>query len=155
MKRVLGVGIGDSRLGILNARAPWSRHLVLAIGAAMLVYGCGSNNTPTTPTNTSTTMTENWSSVVAPGGTSTRSFTVNSAGTIAVTLTGAAATVGVGVGLPRTNGGGCRLGVAVDASAGTTPQISTQADPGQYCVQVYDLGTLTDPIGFSMKIEHP
>jgi hypothetical protein len=42
----------------------------------------------------------------------------------------------------------------VNASPATTPQISTQADAGQYCVQVYDLGTLTDPIGFALKIEH-
>jgi hypothetical protein len=43
----------------------------------------------------------------------------------------------------------------VNASPGTTPQINTQADAGQYCVQVYDLGTLIDPSGFALKIEHP
>jgi hypothetical protein len=63
--------------------------------------------------------------------------------------------VGLGVGVPRTSGGGCRLGVAVNASAATTPQISAPADAGQYCVQLYDLGTLTDPVGFTLKIEHP
>jgi hypothetical protein len=128
--------------------------VVIALSATILIAGCGSDSTPTTPSNTSKTVTENWSSVVAPGGASTRTFTVTSAGTIVVTLT-AGPTVGLGVGLPRTNGGGCRLGVAVNASPDTTPQISTQADAGQYCVQVYDLGTLTDPIGFALKIEHP
>ena len=120
----------------------------------MMLASCGSDNTPTTPTNTSSTKSENWSGVVAPGGASTRSFTVSSAGTIVVTLT-AGPTIGLGVGLPRTTGGGCRLGVAVNASPDTTPQITTQADAGQYCVQVYDLGTLTDPSGFALKIEHP
>ena len=139
----------DSGFGIWNS----SRSIVVAIGAAVILAGCGSDNTPTTPSNTSTRVTENWSSVVAPGGASTRSFTVTSAGTIVVTLT-AGPTVGLGVGLPRTSGGGCRLGVTVNASPGTTPQISTQADAGQYCVQVYDLGTLTDPVGFALKIEH-
>ena len=142
MNRNSGFGIWD-----------WSRSIVVAIGAAVMLAGCGSDSTPTTPSNTSTTVTENWSSVVAPSGASTRSFTVTSAGTIVVTLT-AGPTVGLGVGLPRTTGGGCRLGVTVNASPGTTPQISTQADPGQYCVQVYDLGTLTDPVGFALKIEH-
>ena len=126
----------------------------IALSAAMMFAGCGSDNTPTTPSNPSATMTENWSGVVAPGGASTRSFTLNSAGTIVVTMT-AGPTVGLGVGLPRTTGGGCRLGVSVNASPGTTPQINTQADAGQYCVQVYDLGTLTDPVGFALKIEHP
>ena len=129
--------------------------IVVAAGAAIMLASCGSdNNTPTTPSKPSGPMTENWSSVVAPGGASTRSFSVNSAGTIVVTLT-AGPTVGLGVGLPRTSGGGCRLGVAVNASPGTTPQINAQADAGQYCVQVYDLGTLTDPVGFALKIEHP
>jgi len=127
----------------------------IVVGVTLMLIACGSDNTPTTPTNTSTTATENWSSVLAPGGASTRSFTVNSAGTIVVTLTVAGTTVGLGVGLPRTSGGGCRLGVAVNAAPGTAPQINTQADAGQYCVQVYDLGTLTDPTGFVLKIDHP
>jgi hypothetical protein len=131
--------------------SPWR---VMGIIAVMMLAGCGSDNTPTTPSNTSTTMTENWSSVLAPGGASTRTFTLNAAGTIVVTMT-AGPTAGLGVGLPRTTGGGCRLGVSVNASSGTTPQISTQADAGQYCIQVYDLGTLTDPVGFALKIEHP
>jgi hypothetical protein len=81
---------------------------------------------------------------------------VDTSGTITVTLTAAGVdALGLGVGLPRTTGGGCRLGVSVNASAGTTPQISTAADAGQYCVEVYDLGTITDPVGFALKIDHP
>ena len=149
MTRDSGFGIRDSM-----RHTPW--WLVAAVTGAMMVSGCGDNNsTPTTPSSTSGPVTESWSSAVAPGGASTRSFKVTSAGTLSVTLTGAGATLGLGVGLPRTTGGGCRLGVAVIASAGSSPQISTQADAGQYCVQVYDLGTLTDPVGFSLKIEHP
>ena len=130
--------------------SPWLVILILVVAA------CGSDNsTPTTPSNTSSVMSETWSSTVAPGGQSTRSFTVNASGTISVTVTAAGATVGVGVGLPRLSGGGCRLGVTVNASAATNPQISTPADAGQYCVQVYDLGTLSDPVGFALKIDHP
>jgi hypothetical protein len=131
-----------------------SRATVVAFGAAIMLAGCGSDNTPTTPSNPSAPTTENWSSVLAPGGASTRTFTLNSAGTLVVTLT-AGPTAGLGVGLPRTSGGGCRLSLSVNASPGTTPQISTQADAGQYCIQLYDLGTLTDPVGFALKIEHP
>jgi hypothetical protein len=122
---------------------------------AALVAGCGDNTTSTTPSNTSTPMSETWSSVVAPGGQSSRTFTVNSSGTINITLTAAGATLGLGIGLPRITGGGCRLGVSVNTSAGATPQLTTAADAGQYCVQVYDLGTLTDPVGFALKIDHP
>ena len=126
------------------------------VALALLPAACGDDNpTPTTPSNSSSPRTEGWSSVVAPGGQSSRSFTVNNAGTITVTLTLAGATLGLGVGVPRTTGGGCRLGVSVNAAGGSTPQLSAQADAGQYCVQVYDLGTLTDPVPFELKIEHP
>jgi len=128
--------------------SPW---LVVACFAS----ACGDDTTtPTTPSTTSPT-SESWSGVVAPGGQSSRSFTVNASGTIAVTLTSAGATLGLGVGLPRVTGGGCRLGVSVTASGASSPQISTAADAGQYCVQVYDLGTLRDPVGFALKIDHP
>jgi hypothetical protein len=122
---------------------------------ALAATACGSKSTPTTPTTTSGATSETWSGVVAPNGQSSRSFTVNASGTITVTLTAAGTTLGLGVGLPRVTGGGCRLGVSVTASPGTTPQINTQAEAGQYCVQVYDLGTITDPVGFALKIDHP
>jgi len=128
--------------------SPW-------VVVAVLVAGCGGNDTPTTPSSPSSSMSETWSSIVAPGGQSTRSFTVNSSGTITVTLTAAGATLGLGIGLPRVTGGGCRLGVSVNTPAGSAPQLSASADAGQYCVQVYDLGTLTDTVGFALKIDHP
>jgi hypothetical protein len=122
---------------------------------AMLAAACGSDSTPTVPSNPSTTGSENWSSTVAPGGQSTRSFTVNAAGTISVTLTAAGDTLGLGIGLPRVSGGGCRLGVTVNTGPGSAPQLTTSADAGQYCVQVYDLGTVREPVGFALKIDHP
>jgi len=141
----------NSGLGI--AGSGFTRALmIVAVGA---VCGCGGSNTPTAPSTPSTPTSETWSSVLAPGGTSSKSFTLDKSGTIAVTLTGAGATVGLGVGLPRTTGGGCRLGVSVNASPSTTPQLNTTADAGQYCVQVFDLGTLKDPVPFALKIDHP
>ena len=128
--------------------------LVCAV-TMMLAAGCGSNSTPTTPSIPSGPATENWSSTVAPGGQSTRSFTVNAAGTISVTLTAAGDTLGLGIGLPRVSGGGCRLGVTVNTGPGSAPQLTTSADAGQYCVQVYDLGTVREPVGFALKIDHP
>ena len=122
---------------------------------ALIAAACGGGKTPTTPSSTSGGKSETWSSTVAPGGQSSKSFTVNADGTITVTLTAAVTTLGLGIGLPRTTGGGCRLSVAVNAVPGATPQVSTNAEAGQYCVQVYDLGTLTDPAAFAVKIDHP
>src|SRR2546427_260284 len=96
---IAGFGIRDSGFG--------RRLVVLGV---LLAAACSGKSTPTTPSNTSKAMSESWSSVVAPGGTSSRSFTVNASGTITVTLTSAgAATLGLGVGVPRLTGGGCGL----------------------------------------------
>jgi len=124
---------------------------------AAMVAACGNSaDTATSPsTTTPFPTTEGWSGVLAPGGASSRSFSTNAAGTISITLTTAGDTVGVGVGLPRTTGGGCRLGTSVTASPGSTAQLTTQADVGSYCVQVFDLGTLTNPIPFALTINHP
>ena len=121
-----------------------------------LAAGCGSNtSTATSPSTSAFPTSEAWSAVLAPGGASSRSFSTNAAGTITVTLTSAGDTVGLGVGLPRTTGGGCRLGVTVTAAPGSTAQLTTQADVGSYCVQVFDLGTLSNPIPFALTIKHP
>jgi len=126
------------------------------VGVVLVVSGCGDeNNRVAAPSEPIQLPEELFSSTLAPRGTSSRSFTLPRAGTIAVTLVNSDTTIGLGVGLPRTSGGGCRLGVAVSTGGGSAPQISVQADPGQYCVQVYDLGTLTEPIAFSLKVDHP
>ena len=126
----------------------------LLAALALVASACG-GNTPASPTTTTAPTSETWASVLAPGGTSSRSFTVNTSGTINITMTSAGATVGLGVGLPRVTGGGCRIGVQVITGPGPNPQISTPAEAGQYCVQVFDTGTLTDPIPVNVKIDHP
>ena len=132
--------------------SPWPVHAFIAA----MVAACGDDtSTATSPSTPTKPAAETWSSALAPGGASSRSFMVSAAGTINVTMTSAGSTVGLGVGLPRVSGGGCRLGVSVNTGGGSAPQISTQADAGQYCVQVFDLGTLTDPISFTLTIDHP
>jgi hypothetical protein len=125
----------------------------LAAVLAVFAAACGGHNASTAPS--ATTITENWSGVLAPGGTSSRSFSVTNAGTITITMNSAGATVGLGVGLPRITGGGCRVSVQVISGPSPNPQISTAAETGQYCVQLFDTGTLTDPIPFNVKIDHP
>ena len=131
-----------------------AKGLVLLAALALLASACG-GSTPTSASTTATVTSENWSAVLAPAGTSSRSFTVNNSGTINITMTSAGGTVGLGVGLPRVTGGGCRIGVQVITGPGPNPQISTPADAGEYCVQVFDTGTLTDPIPINVKIDHP
>jgi hypothetical protein len=134
----------------------------LAIAALMLPLAACDNgpsttddSTPTSPTTSP--VTEVFSSQLFVGGTSSRSFTAVKAGTATVTLTsaGTASTkVGFGIGVPDTLGSGCLFTRSSDtATAGTT--FSLPVDAGIYCVRIYDLGTLTSNIQFSITIVRP
>jgi len=90
-------------------------------------------------------------------GTSSKSFTVGTAGTLSVSLDGVtpATSIGLGIGLFRNDGGGCALSRSIVSTAGVTAQVSTPIDPGSYCIKVFDVGTLSDPVAFSIGFSHP
>ena len=56
--------------------------------------------------------------------------------------------------IPRSNGS-CALNAAVETVAGAAAQIAISADVGAYCAKVYDTGTLTAPVPFTISISRP
>jgi hypothetical protein len=142
-----------------GARLSWLALLVLA--CAMLGSACSSNNTTTTtttPTTTSGPTTETLNGVMAPSGFAVRTFNANNAGTVSVTLSAIqpALTVGLGVGIHGASGSDCKFSQTVNATAGTTAQISVSVDPGTYCAGAYDIGTLTQTGAVvTISISHP
>lgn len=135
------------------------RHLTVAALVAVLVTvaACGNDDSPTGPSPITSPVTESFTSFLSFRGASSRNFVVSRSGTIRVTLTSVgppSVPIGVGLGVP----GGtipCALSVALTTEADATPHISAPADPGNYCVQVYDVGNVVDSIAFSVTIEHP
>ena len=130
----------------------------LMLMAAVLMTACaGTTLTSPTPVADTDTLQREFSSQVTPGGGASRHFDLTSAGLIAVTLkstTPSGVTVGLGVGIPRSNGS-CALSAAVETVAGTTAQIAITAEAGAYCTKVYDLGTLSAPLPFTISISRP
>jgi hypothetical protein len=132
----------------------------LSLGLAVLTAGCGNNTpaTPTTPTTPTGPTTSIFASRLTPGGAVSRSFGATTTGTVTVMLTNAAGPltrVGLGIGVPTTGIAKCALSTAISTASATTPQISAAVDPGQYCITIYDLGTLTSPIDFSITLVYP
>ncbi len=119
----------------------------------------GCSDTPTSPTSAVADVSASpFSSQLAPKGTATRAFTVSTPGAVNITLSStnpAGIVVGLGVGIPRSNGAGCSLSRSVETVAGPSPQITVTVDTGTYCAQIYDLGTLTDPLAFTLSISRP
>jgi IMP dehydrogenase/GMP reductase len=44
---------------------------------------------------------------------------------------------------------------AITTVAGASARITMAADGGPYCVKVFDTGTLTAPVSFTVAITHP
>lgn len=127
---------------------------------ALLAAGCGGASTPTAPTATAFSSTELFSGSLSARGSSFYSFSVAQAGTVSLTLTTlstsrfapSAVAVGLGVGFPA--GDGCSLSNSVNATPALTAQLVDTLQPGVHCVEIRDIGTLTGPMGFTVRIVH-
>ena len=130
----------------------------IVLASSLTLAGCD-DDPPTDPTPTPTTTTVVFSSNLAMGGSSTRSFEVTRAGIVSATLTGVGNSdtlkVGLGIGIPLADGTGCVLSRSVETVAGTTAQLELDVDTGKYCLQIYDPGTLTGVVAFSINLVYP
>jgi hypothetical protein len=136
----------------------------LAASLAMLATACGSA-TPIQPTPV--LETENFTGTLDLLGSSSKTFTVkyaSSASDGAVTVTaltkisdGAAMTVTIGVGFGNVGADGSCTRSATYTGNATIGQelIATSAfTPGTYCIQIFDAGTLTEPVNWAMTVKH-
>jgi hypothetical protein len=91
------------------------------------------------------------------GGSFTRTFEASTPGTVSITLTDLqpSVPVGLGIGIIYDATVGCRLAQVITTTAGPSPQFTLQADPGEYCVQVFDIGNFTQNTTFALRIQHP
>ena len=134
--------------------------LTLGVGVtlALATAACDDATTATSPTTTSP-VTETFSGQFLPGGSAARSFTAASSGTVAITLTQigppADVVVGLGIGIPQSNGAGCYLAQAIQTGAAASPQITATVDAGSYCLRLYDTGRMTSQVAFSVTIVRP
>jgi hypothetical protein len=144
--------------------------LVLAL--ALFATACGGSDTSTSPSPTSTTSTtsttasdstERFDATLQPGGSAFFSFTVGQDGG-AVTINLASLTpltrpgllpvvMEIGYGTPI--GEGCNVVKTLEAVPGLASQLTDTLAIGTYCANVADIGNLTEPANFSMRITHP
>lgn len=121
---------------------------------ALLNVSC-SDDATTAPTETTSPSTISWTTQLGPRGSASRSLQVDQAGTVSVTLQSAPFPVGLGIGVPQANGSGCRTTVSTTATPANSPQITTSVEVGRYCVLVFDVVGLTDPITFTVEVVQP
>ena len=101
--------------------------------------------------------TVTFASNLTAGGTASRTFQASQDGIVSLTLESVgppSVAIGIGVGIVRLNNT-CGLSRIVTATPGTSPQLEVPVDAGNYCVRVFDIGTIADSVAFSLRVAHP
>lgn len=129
----------------------------LLLAAALVATNACGPSAPLTPSPT--LVTENFSGTVQIDGTSSHPFTVTTGDSPAfatLTAAGPPATIvmGLGIGGWTASTSTCTLISGLATPAGTIAQLQGFVQRGTYCVQVFDVGTATTPIAYTVKVEH-
>lgn len=98
---------------------------------------------------------EQFDTLLAVGGTSSRTVLATKPGNVQIRLQSIAngvSRIGIGFGVPRTDGT-CAYTRSMEAAPGDSFSIGVVA--GQYCLRAYDVGTLTSPTRFNIELSFP
>jgi len=128
----------------------------------LLTAACGGNNNPSTPTTPALPSSEVFTGTLAAQGSSFYSFTVAASGNVSITLAslvpkapGPAVNTVMGLGVGTPDGTTCAVTNSVTTAPGLTAQLVNSLTPATYCAKIYDLGQLTGPVDFAVRIVHP
>jgi len=134
-----------------------------AIALAIAVSACGgSGNTSTTPTVTATPQAVLFEGSLNVGGFSFYSFNVEATGDVFVMLAsvttsaapGTSTNVVLGMAIGSPLGTDCVITTSVLAAPALQSPLVSNLTAGTYCVRVYDVGNLTVPVNFAVRIVH-
>lgn len=136
----------------------------IVIAFALAVAACGGDNTATTPTTSTAPGPELFEGqLTGPGASQFFSFAVTTAGNVNLTLAsvttaatpGTSVNLSLGIGLGTPVGTGCSLTQQTTTTPGLVPQLTgSNVAVGTYCVTVFDVGNLTVPVNFAVRIDH-
>jgi hypothetical protein len=136
--------------------------VAVVVALCVLATGCDEGEPGLVqPTVHPATITDTFTGNVALQASDSHAFVIGLTGKIAITLTNVGpaptAEVGVGIGIPTGLTCALTLGEGTNAitTAGSTPQISGTILPGTFCVVVYDVGRLTEPVDYTVTVNHP
>jgi hypothetical protein len=145
-------------------RNVFMRPIVLALAVLAAACGGSDSTTPTAPTLPTGPTTELFEGKLQSAGDSAFfSFKVNVAGNVNVTLAsvttattpGSSVNLVLGVGLGAPLATDCNLTSQMNTAPALTSQlVGSNFSPAIYCVRVFDVGNLTVPINFAVRIAH-
>ena len=138
------------------------RLLPAVLSLTVFAASCGSSTdqVPSAPTLAPASVVETFTGTLAVMGSNAHNFITHVPGRLTITLTSVGPSpVSVGIGLGVPSGLSCVLslgaGTTATVQAGATPQISGTVLAGTFCVDIFDTGTLTAPVPYSLTVAHP
>ena len=143
------------------------RPIALALALAALACGGSDNSAATTTPTTVAAPTEALfeGKLQSSGDSTFFSFTVAASGDVIVTLASVTTTttpgsstnlvLGIGLGSPLATDCNVSPTMQTSTAPGLTAQlVQTNVSPAIYCVRVFDVGKLTVPVNFAVRIVH-
>ncbi len=134
--------------------------LLVVVGLLTAACGTGDDNIIPDPTPIGPS-TEIFGGTLQVQGSSFYSFTVGTSSSVSITLASLTAikpgpalntVMGLGVGTPLETD--CNVTNSVPAAPALTAQLVNSLTPATYCTRIYDLGNLTAPVNFTIRIVH-
>ena len=137
---------------------------VIVAGLAFCGAACDNidESIPTTPTQPTLT-TDTLTGTVTINGAESKTFIVNTSGTITATITALArqdeveqeTALQIGMSMGTWNGAVCQIVLANDAAIQGTTLVGTATGSGVLCVRIYDVGKLPASVNYSIDVVHP
>jgi hypothetical protein len=130
---------------------------VMAMSACANPFSDLLGGNPNTPSK-STSTTDTFNGSLAPSGALVFTFSVGTAGSVAVTLTSVSppTTSPLGLGVGPVSDGNCTIANSTSgAIASGNAQLSATQNAGNYCVKVSDAGSLATTSAITVTVAHP
>jgi hypothetical protein len=128
---------------------------VVAAALTLVMAACSDPTPPVAPTPVPATITEVFTGTLLVAGNNMIPFTVQHVGALKVSLTSVdpSAALGLGIGTPST--GVCTPFQSANVVPGGPPVLSgTATISGAFCVAIYDIGNMVEPVNYTVTVQH-
>ncbi len=133
------------------------KHLIAALVAALglSAAACSDPQAPAAPTLAPATINETFGGTLTVQSRNAHTFNVNAVGPVKVTLTSVVPGAVLGIGVGILSSGACNTSRSTNVVPGATVQLDGVATvPGQFCVGVFDIGNLVEPVDYTLRVTH-
>jgi hypothetical protein len=129
----------------------------MLLALVLTFSGCDDDPTPPTAPTPPPTTTDTFSGMVNRNGAVTHTFATQASGTATATLTALSpdSALVVGFSMGNWNGSVCQIILANDRATQGTVVIGGVSTLSSFCMRIYDVGNIVDPIAYEFTVVHP